>query len=141
MKVLLVAGVILILGTVSYGTAAPRGPRCTFGRALAFAAIRRDPPYLVGDIPNHFTSDSRYFSRRYDCRGESVEVRRVDLGVYDVRFTGVTSSVVQVTALSDEGVTASAFPRDGFIRVALRGPISGNNVATRRDVAFSLVVF
>lgn len=136
----MVAGIVLLLGTVSYAhAAAPR--RCISGRAQAFAAIQKDPPYLVGDIPNHFTSVQHYFSRRYNCKARSAEVRRVDLGLYDVRFPGISSQAVLVTALSDEGVTASAFPEDGFIRVALRGPLGNNNLASRRDVAFSLVVF
>lgn len=140
MRTLVIAGVVLLLGTVSYAHAtSPR--RCIAGRALAFVAIQDDPPYLAGDIPGHFTSDQRYFSRRYNCKGRSASVRRVDLGLYDVLFPGITSHAVQVTALSDEGITASAYPEDGFVRVALRGPLSGSNLAARRDVAFSLVVF
>lgn len=131
---------ILLLGTISYAGAGPN-PGCMTGRARAFIAISADPPYLVGDIPNHFTFDQRYFSRRYNCKGQSAAVRRVDLGLYDVRFPGISSHAIQATALSDEGVTASAYPEDGFIRVALRGPLSGNNVAARRDVAFSIAVF
>ena len=116
--------------------------RCPAGSALAFVAIRPDPQFLVGTIPSGFTSDAGYFSRRYNCRGLSALVRRIDLGIYDVRFPGLDPRAVIATATSDEGVTASALPLgDGIVRVALRGPLVGGDVMARRDVPFSVVVY
>lgn len=137
----LVTGLILALalGTVSYSGAATR---CRTGEAQAFVAIQREPLYLVGTIPSSFTLNQNYFSRRYSCKGNPPAVRRVSLGLYDVLFPGLDPQVVLVTALSDEGVSASVWPvGNGIVRVALRGPLGGADVATRRDVPFSVAVF
>jgi hypothetical protein len=97
---------------------------------------------LVGTIPSVFNSNPVYFVRRYNCEGRSAFVRRVSLGIYDVRFPGLNPRAVIATAMSDEGVSASAFPlADGIVRIALRGPIVGNDVMSRRDVPFSVVVY
>lgn len=116
--------------------------RCKTGSALGFIAIRSEPLYLVGTIPSSFTFAAGYFSRRYNCRLKSVGVRRAGLGLYDVVFPGLRPAVLIVSAISDEGVSASAWPvGDGVVRVALRGPLGGSDVAARRDVAFSLVLY
>jgi len=130
--------IVSVLATVSHSA----GPGCNTGEARAFVAIESDPPFLVGIIPNRFTGERRYFSVRYNCRGGSAQVRRVDEGLYDVRFPGLRPRAVVVSAISDEGTTASALPLgNDTVRVTLRGPLDGSEIASRRDVAFSIVVF
>lgn len=137
---LVVGGLVLVLVVVRITEAAPN-VSCEHGRARGFAAIRSDPPYLVGDIPSHWTSSARFFTRRYNCVGRSVRARRVDLGTYDVMFPGQRPKLAIVTAISDSGVTASAKPFGAFVRIALRGPLVEGNVTERRDVPFSLVIY
>lgn len=140
MKFFLAGGILaLVLGAVNLGESAVR---CPTGQAKGFLAIQSEPNFLVGTIPSSFTFSQTYFSRRYNCRGRSAAVRRVGLGLYDVQFPGLDPRVVIATALSDEGITASVWPLGNqTVRVALRGPLGGADVATRRDVAFSIVVF
>lgn len=115
---------------------------CGRGDALGFVAIQDDPAYLVGTIPSSFTADSRYFVRRFNCRRGSAFVRRVRLGEYDVRFPGLSVRLALASAISEEGVTASVHPLgDGTVRISLRGPLAGDDVASRRDVAFSVVIY
>ena len=140
MKTAIVAALALVLLVASYAESAT--PACKRGSAQAFVAIQPDPNYLVGTIPSVFNSNPAYFVRRYNCEGRSAFVRRVSLGIYDVRFPGLNPRAVIATAMSDEGVSASAFPlADGIVRIALRGPIVGNDVMSRRDVPFSVVVY
>lgn len=138
---LLVAVSLLVLGVADAGAAKNQAP-CVYGRVQAFASIRANPPYLVGTIPSSFTNKRSYFSRRYNCKKKGVLVRRVDLGVYDVKFPGLKYRTAVVSAISQEGVSSSvqAFG-DYTYRITLRGPLSENNALIRRDVPFSIAAY
>ena len=141
MRVLVLA-VCLLLGLVTIGAVQSAPAVCDAGEARAFVALQDNPNYLAGTIPASFTGDSLYFARRYNCRGGGVQVRRVGLGSYEVRFPSQRPVLALATAISDEGITASVFPLgNDTVRVSLRGPLGGLDVATRRDVAFSVVIF
>lgn len=111
-------------------------PTCQSGKAQAFASIN-DQPFLVGQIPNQFTRDERFFSSRYNCKKGSALARRVNQGVYEVQFPGIVGHVAIVSAISQEGIATSVTPMSGnTYRVTLRGP-----QGILRDVAFGVVVF
>lgn len=136
----LIGGVLLLGVAVSQTQASHLG--CHTGDALGFVAIRADPPYLVGTLPSRFTGMPVFFEARYNCEHKGVQARRIDLGTYEVRFLGLSPHVVLTDALSAEGVSSSSENMgNGTVRVFLRGPLGGNNVATRRDVPFSVVVY
>lgn len=142
MKYVLLAAICLAaaVATSSYGSTSPH--KCPSSGAKAFVAIQSDPAYIVGTIPSAFTSDQRFFMRRFNCLGQGAQVRRVTLGIYDVKFPGLNPTAVVSTAISDEAVTSSVEPlTDGIVRVALRGPLGGSDIASRRDVAFTVVVY
>lgn len=140
MKTAFIAALALVLLVASYAESATSA--CKSGSAKAFVAIQPDPAYLVGTIPSGFNSNPAYFVRRYNCEGRSASVRRVDLGIYDVRFPGLNPRAVVATAISDEAVSVAALPlADGIVRISLRGPIVGNDVMARRDVPFTVVVY
>lgn len=142
MKPILIVGFAILIASVLVQATSSAATSCGAGEARAFASIRQEPPYLVGTIPSKFTGQARYFQRRYNCRNASAEVRRVDLGVYDVRFRKLIPRAVIVTALSDAGVTTSAFPLgNDTVRVVLRGPLGGERIASHRDVPFTVVVY
>jgi hypothetical protein len=133
---------VAMIAVLAVTTRSDSALRCPTGSAVGFASIEPEPPFLVGTIPSRFTGNARYFSRRFNCRSRSVQVRRLDLGVYEVRFPELQPRTVVATATSDEGVAASAMPvSDGTVRITLRGPLSGRDVASLRDVPFSIVVF
>lgn len=139
--VLAVALVLAVIG-VEPAEPAQNGPPCIFGRVQGFITVRSDPEYLVGTIPNKLTTSSKFFTRRYNCKGYPPSIKRVDLGVYDVRFPRLNGRTAFVSAISQEGVSASVQGFSGGIyRVALRGPLVRNDALVRRDVAFSLALF
>ena len=139
--VLLVAAITAVVGFFALRSEASH-LRCHTGNALGFVSIRSDPAELVGQIPSRFTSDVGYFSSRYNCTGQNVQARRVDQGVYDVRFPGLVVRVAVADAISTEGISTSVqLLGDGMVRVSLRGPLGGSDVASRRDVAFNVVIY
>lgn len=142
MKILSALALALLLALGLSGTGdAVSGASCVYGRVQGFVAIRSDPPYIVGTIPSQFTANPAFFARRYNCKRTNPQVRRVDLGVYDVRLPGLGDRAPFATALAD-GVTASVQPLfDGVYRVFLRGPVVQNDVLLRRDVAFTVAVY
>lgn len=140
MKWAVVTGVLLSLIVVSGAGSEPRG-LCVFGRAQGFISLRAEPNYLVGTIPSRETSNPKYFARRYSCKRQMPTIRRVDDGVYEVQFPGLNWRTAFVTAISQEGVSASVQVSKDIYRVSLRGPLVVDNALVRRDVAFSISVF
>jgi hypothetical protein len=134
--------ITLVALVVGYHESQAQGPACQYGRAQAFITVKNDPEYLVGTIPNMLTGSKRFLQRIYNCKGRGAQIRRVDLGTYEVRFPGLHRRSGVVSVVSQEGVSSSVQPfgRDTY-RVALRGPTLINGVLSRRDVAFTLVVF
>lgn len=142
MKMLVALALALLIALGLIGTsAAVSGPTCVYGRVQGFISIRSDPVYLVGTIPNQFTANADYFARRYNCKRKAPQVRRVDLGVYDVRFSELGNRAPIATAFTDGVVASVQGLDDGTYRVYLRGPVVQNGVLIRRDVPFSLAVF
>lgn len=143
MKVMTALASLLILTLLVIPTAAPTPTAgCEFGRVQGFVQIKEHPLSLAGAIPSKFSFSQRYFMRRFNCKHRSAAVRRVDLGTYDVLFPGLGRRGVFASAVSLDGVAASAtYIGPGIYRVVLRGPLVRDNVLERRDVAFSLAVF
>lgn len=141
MKILIVACVaVAALVYVSANGAAP-APTCRTGEAQGFAAIRWNPEGTIGQLVGK-SSSPRWFWRRYNCTGRGVSIRRLDRGVYDIDFPGLGNRLAVVSAISQEGVSASVQPfGTGLFRVTLRGPIVDENLLTRRDIPFTIVVF
>jgi len=134
--------VLIAVLAVGYHESQAQGPACQYGRAQAFITVKNDPEYLVGTIPSQLTGDKKFLQRIYNCTGRGAQIRRVDLGTYEVRFPGLHRRSGVVSVVSQEGVASSVQPfgRDTY-RVALRGPGLVNGVLSRRDVAFTLVIF
>lgn len=136
------AVVIAIGYFATYGVSHPANNRCQGGVAKAYATLQNDPGYLVGTIPNKYTDDSIFFTIRYNCRFGSVDIKRVDLGTYDVRFPNLKLFTAVATVVSDNGSYASVQPINGNeFRVVIRGPVSQANVSLRRDLPFSIVAY
>lgn len=140
MKYLLAVGALAAaLGVV---TVAQSAPACPTGQVHGYVTLENDPLFLVGTVPGQFTASPIFFAARYNCKGVVPQVKRVGLGLYDVLFPGLRIRAATVDAISDEGISSSFWPLgNGIVRVALRGPLGGADVATRRDVPFSLVVY
>jgi hypothetical protein len=62
--------------------------RCTNGAVRGVAIVTGDPSRGIANISDQFSSANVLFSRRFNCTGRAVQVRRTDFGVYEIRFVG-----------------------------------------------------
>jgi len=62
--------------------------RCANGAVRGIASVTGDPSKGIANIPDQFSSANVLFSRKFNCTGKPVQVRRTDIGVYEVRFVG-----------------------------------------------------
>ena len=68
--------------------------RCTNGAVRGFASVTGDPSKGMANIPDQFTSANVVFTRKFNCTGKPVQVRRLEIGVYEVRFVGNAAGTV-----------------------------------------------
>lgn len=144
MKKYVVSTLILALGLGAISvSAAPDQVACQTGKVRGFAAVRGDPRLgSIGAIDSHFGNDPRWFEIRFNCTGKSVYVRRIDVGVYDVQFPSNPAKVAIVSALNQQGASASVDHIDTDIfRVVIRGPLINNNVLLPRELPFYIAIF
>jgi hypothetical protein len=62
--------------------------RCTNGAVRGIAVVTGNPSQGIANIPDQFSSSASLFSRRFNCARGAVQVRRLEIGVYEVRFPG-----------------------------------------------------
>jgi hypothetical protein len=85
-------------------------------------------------FPDRYTS--RGLSGRYNCSGRAVQAKRVEVGVYDVRFAGNPGTVAVATPIASQPLAlAWARQGDGAFRVVVRD-LRGGAV----EASFALVV-
>jgi hypothetical protein len=69
--------------------------------------VTGNPAQGSANIPDTFSSSASLFSRRFNCTGRAIEVRRTSIGVYEIRFVGntapsaIASGVGEFTATSE----------------------------------------
>ena len=68
--------------------------RCANGAVRGFASVTGDPSKGMANIPDQFSSANVLFTRKFNCTGRAVQVRRTDIGVYEVRFVGNAGGTV-----------------------------------------------
>ena len=78
--------------------------RCAPGAVRGIAAVTGLPSAGMANIPDKFASNRALFSRTFNCAGGATQVRRVNVGVYEVRFAGNSAP----TALASAGVGHAA---------------------------------
>lgn len=68
--------------------------RCASGAVRGFATVTGDPSKGIANIPDQFSSANALFAKKFNCAGKPVQVRRTEIGVYEVRFVGNAASSV-----------------------------------------------
>lgn len=63
--------------------------RCANGAVRGIAVVTGNPSAGMANIPDRFSGTASFFSRRFNCTGRAVQVRRVETGVFEIRFVGV----------------------------------------------------
>jgi hypothetical protein len=68
--------------------------RCANGAVRGFASVTGDPSKGMANIPDQFSGANVLFTRKFNCTGKAVQVRRLDIGVYEIRFVGNAGGTV-----------------------------------------------
>jgi len=55
----------------------------------------------MANIPDQFTSAGALFKRKFNCSGKAVQVRRLEAGVFEVRFVGNAAPSALGSATND----------------------------------------
>ena len=91
--------------------------RCSNGAVRAFANVAGDPNAGMANLPDQFSSDKILFRSTFNCAGGGVQVRRVQTGIYEIRFPGSTSQNALVSASNSDSWVQTLGP--GFFRVGV----------------------
>jgi hypothetical protein len=110
--------------------------RCTTGAVRGIAVVTGDPKVGIANLPDKFTSAAVVFGRRFNCTGKGVQVRRAGLGVYEVRFPGITGGSAVANTLGGFQTAVEPLPASVF-RVSV-APLAGSG--DKADQGFTIVV-
>jgi hypothetical protein len=110
-------------------------PRCQNGAVRGIAVVTGNPSAGIANIGDKFTSTASYFSRRFNCTGKGVQVRRVEAGVFEVRFVGISGASGIGSGTGDSYANVELTP-SGTFKVTLH-PAGRDD---RVDAPFTIVV-
>ena len=109
--------------------------RCANGAVRGIATVTGTSSGMA-NLPDNFTTAGNVFSRRFNCTGRAVQVRRVETGVFEVRFVGVSGASGVGSAVSDD-VYATVRNGTGGSFVVTMHPAGRDD---RVDVGFTVIV-
>jgi hypothetical protein len=95
----------------------------------------------LANVPDTYTTDKTIFLKTFVCRGAPVQIRRVDLGIYDVRFPGNPAASAVVSGLAETASSVTPRQADGSFRVSVFVTGTDKGVLLHRDLAFSILAF
>ena len=143
---LVVAGVALLFAlggsafAIGQKAAAPQ-QRCQNGAVRALAVVTGIPRMGIENLPDTYAANPRAFSRRFNCTGRAIQVRRAGPGQWDVRALGISGASCLASSLSPDAGSISCQPlADGGYRVSLRGIGTQDNVLPPMNVPFLVVI-
>ena len=107
--------------------------RCANGSVRGVALVTGIAAQGIANIPDGFTGAGNLFGRKFNCTGKAVQVRRVETGMFEVRFVGISgaSGVGSATGDAHRDGTArpggrvprdDAIPQDATIASTSRSP-------------------
>ena len=108
--------------------------RCAPGAVRGFIAVNGDPTKGIANIGDQYTSARPAVGVRFNCAGAAPQARRVNTGVYEVRFPGNGAQVALASAGAAETTVAAL--GGGVFRVSLWVP--GRQDAV--DTPFQVVI-
>ena len=94
--------------------------RCQPGAVRGFVAVNGDAAKGIANLPDQFTSAKALFGARFNCAGAAPQARRVQAGVFEVRFPGNASQVATVSSGTAE--TTIGYVGNGVFRINLWVP-------------------
>jgi len=108
--------------------------RCTNGAVRGVANVTGTSAGMA-NLPDKFTGAGNLFSRKFNCTGRAVQVRRVETGVFEVRFVGVAGASGVGSASGDAFAAVESVPGGAF-KVTMH-PAGRDD---RVDLPFTIVV-
>jgi hypothetical protein len=108
--------------------------RCTNGAVRGIAHVTGTSAGMA-NVPDRFTGAGNLFSRRFNCTGKAVQVRRLETGVFEVRFVGVAGASGVGSAAGD--IYANVEPAAGGAFKVTMHPAGRDD---RVDTAFTVIV-
>jgi hypothetical protein len=109
--------------------------RCGNGSVRGVAVVAGIASQGIANFPDKFTSAGNLFGRKYNCAGKAVQARRVETGVFEVRFVGVSGGSAVASATNDAYATVQAGPNGAFS--VIMHPAGRDD---RADLPFTIVV-
>jgi hypothetical protein len=109
--------------------------RCTNGAVRGIAVVTGIPGQGVANMPGTFTGAGQYFGRKFNCTGRAIQARRVEAGIFEVRFVGISGATAMAGATPDAYASVDALPGGAF-RV-IPHPAGRDDKA---DLAFTIVL-
>ena len=86
--------------------------RCLPGAVRGFINVTGDPNKGIANLPDTFTSARPEVGVRFNCVGAAPQARRVNVGIYEVRFPG---NAAQVAAASSGAAETTIAPLGGGV--------------------------
>ena len=108
-------------------------PRCQPGAVRGYITVNGDPTKGIGNIGDTFTSARSVIGARFNCAGAAPQARRVNTGVYEVRFPGNTGPIAVASSSAETTVVPLG---GGVFRIGLW--VAGRQDAI--DTPFSVVL-
>ena len=108
--------------------------RCANGAVRGVAVVTGTSAGMA-NLPDKFTSSKSNFSRRFNCAGRAIHVRRVETGVFEVRFVGISGASGVGSGAGDSYATVEA-TAGGTFKVTIH-PAGRDD---RVDAPFTIVV-
>jgi hypothetical protein len=102
-------------------------PRCATGAVRGIAAVTGDPSKGMANVPDQFSGARPLFGRTFNCVGGDVQVRRLSIGVFEVRFARNSAATPLVSA---PGALATVESAGDAFRVKLYFPGRGDGFDT-----------
>lgn len=109
--------------------------RCANGAVRGVAVVTGNPSAGIANIPDQFTAAGNLFSRKFNCTGRAVQVRRTAIGMFEVRFVGNAASSGVGTGIGDAYANVESLG-SGTFRVRVH-PAGRDDLA---DMGFTIVV-
>ncbi|MBA3400557.1 MAG: hypothetical protein H0U05_01070 [Actinobacteria bacterium] len=92
--------------------------RCSNGAVRGIAYVTGNPAMGIANIGGTFTSAGVVFGRKFNCNGKAIQVRRVSLGVFEIRFVGNPASSAVASGVGNAYAVVDPLP-GGLFRVAV----------------------
>ena len=88
--------------------------RCANGAVRGIAVVTGIASQGIANFPDSFTAAGNLFGRKFNCTGRAVQARRVQAGVFEVRFVGISGGSAVASASNDAIASVQAGPNGTF---------------------------